>query len=123
MYPCRQQAFIPAVVATGDGKTAVVTYYDFRNDTNTPAGFEGTDYFAIFCSTASDCSNPANWGNEQKLTEASFNILDAPVARGHFLGDYMGLAASGPATVYPVFGIATGQSTTAEFTRKIFGLP
>ena len=123
MYPCRQQAFIPAVVATGDGKTVVVTYYDFRNDTNTPAGFEGTDYFAIFCSTASDCSNPANWGNEQKLTEASFNILDAPVAGGHFLGDYMGLAASGPTTVYPVFGIPTGQNTTAEFTRKISGLP
>jgi len=121
--PCREQAFIPAVVATGDGKSVVVTYYDFRNDTNTPAGFEGTDYFAIFCLTASDCSNPANWGNEQKLTEASFNILDAPVARGHFLGDYMGLAASGPTTVYPVFGIPTGQNTTAEFTRKISGLP
>jgi hypothetical protein len=87
------------------------------------AGFEGTDYFAIFCSTANDCSYPASWGNEQKLTETSFNILDAPVARGHFLGDYMGLAASGPATVYSVFGIATGQNTTAEFTRKISGLP
>jgi hypothetical protein len=121
--PCRQQAFIPAVVAAGDGKTVVVTYYDFRNDTNTPAGLEGTDYFAIFCSTASDCSDPAKWGNEQKLTEVSFNILDAPVAGGHFLGDYMGLAASGPATVYPVFGIATRQNITAEFTRRISGLP
>ncbi len=47
--PCRQQAFIPAVVATGDGKAVVVTYYDFRNDTNTPTGFEGTDYFAVIC--------------------------------------------------------------------------
>jgi hypothetical protein len=123
--PCRQQAFIPAVVATGDGKTVVVTYYDFRNDTNTPAGFEGTDYFAIFCSTAtpSDCSNPAKWGNERKLTEKSFNILDAPVARGHFLGDYMGLAASGSTTVYPVFGVATGKNVTADFTRSISGLP
>lgn len=121
--PCRQQAFIPAVVATGDGKTIVVTYYDFRNDTNTPAGFEATDYFAIFCSTAANCSNPANWGNEQRLTTASFNILNAPVARGHFLGDYMGLAASGPTTVYPVFGIATGPNVTADFTRSISGLP
>ena len=25
----------------------MVTYYDFRNDTNTPAGLEGTDYFAV----------------------------------------------------------------------------
>ncbi|QCP52784.1 exo-alpha-sialidase [Trinickia violacea] len=121
--PCRQQAFIPAVVATGDGKTIVVTYYDFRNDTNTPTGFEGTDYFALFCPAASACTNPANWGNEQRLTTASFNILDAPVARGHFLGDYMGLAASGPTTVYPVFGIATGLNVTAEFTREISGLP
>jgi hypothetical protein len=119
--PCRQQAFIPAVVASGDGKTIVVTYYDFRNDTNTPAGFEGTDYFALFCSTA--CTNSANWGNEQQLTTASFNILNAPVAGGHFLGDYMGLTASGSTTVYPVFGVATGLNVTAEFTRQISGLP
>jgi hypothetical protein len=118
--PCRQQAFIPAVVATGDGNFVVVTYYDFRNDTNTPAGFEATDYFAIFCDTTSNCSKPASWGNELRVTTSSFNILDAPVARGHFLGDYMGLAASGPSTTYPVFGIATGKNTTAEFTRAIF---
>jgi hypothetical protein len=121
--PCRQQAFIPAVVASGDGKTVVVTYYDFRNDTNTPPGFEGTDYFALFCSTSTDCTNPANWGNEMSLTTASFNILDAPVVRGHFLGDYMGLAASGQTTVVPVFGIATGPNVTAEYTRVISGLP
>jgi len=121
--PCRQQAFIPAVVAAGDGKTIVVTYYDFRNDTNTPAGFEGTDYFALFCATSSPCTNPANWGAERRLTTASFNILNAPVAGGHFLGDYMGLAASGPTTVYPVFGIATGPNVTGEFTRQISGLP
>jgi hypothetical protein len=119
--PCRQQAFIPAVVATGDGSTIVVTYYDFRNDTNTPAGFEGTDYFALFCtaSTPAACTDPANWGREKQLTTASFNILDAPVARGHFLGDYMGLAASGSTTVYPVFGIATSPNVTDEFTRQI----
>jgi hypothetical protein len=63
--PCRQQAFIPAVVAAGDG-TVVVTYYDFRNDTGN-SGFEATDYFAVFCFaglTAVDCSKPANWGND-----------------------------------------------------------
>jgi hypothetical protein len=119
--PCRQQAFIPAIVASGDGSTIVVTYYDFRNDTNMP--FEATDYFAIFCFTGTDCATSANWGNEQRLTTSSFNILDAPVARGHFLGDYMGLAASGPTTVYPVFGVATGKNVTAVFTRSISGLP
>jgi hypothetical protein len=114
--PCRQQAFIPAVVAAGDG-TVAVTYYDFRNDTGTPSGFEATDYFAVFCS--SDCSSAGNWGSEQRLTTSSFNILDAPVAAGHFLGDYMGLAASGPKTLHPVFGIATGPNVTAEYTRTI----
>jgi hypothetical protein len=121
--PCRQQAFIPAVVAAGDGKTVVVTYYDFRNDTNTPAGFEGVDYFALFCFTSTNCKKPAKWGNEKRLTLSSFNVRNAPVARGHFLGDYMGLAASGPTTVYPVFGIATDPNVTAEFTRRISGLP
>ncbi|WP_312892867.1 MULTISPECIES: sialidase family protein [Paraburkholderia] len=119
--PCRQQAFIPAVVASGDGKTVVVTYYDFRNDTNTSAGAEGTDNFALFCpiSPSSACTSSANWGNERRLTTASFNILNAPVARGHFLGDYMGLTASGPKTIYPVFGTATAPNVTAEFTRQI----
>ncbi len=122
-HPCRQQAFVPAVVAAGDG-TVVVTYYDFRNDTGPAGVFEGADYFALFCkpSVPFPCSNAANWGNEKKLTTAPFapfNILDAPVARGHFLGDYMGLAASGMKDVFPVFGIATGHNLTADFTRKI----
>jgi hypothetical protein len=121
--PCRQQAFVPAIVATGDGNAIVVTYYDFRNDTNTPAGFEGTDYFAVICNTGTDCSNGANWGSEQRLTTASFNILNAPVSRGHFLGDYMGLAASGPTTAVPVFGVATTPNVTVEYTRVISGLP
>ena len=121
--PCRQQAFIPAVVATGDGKAVVVTYYDFRNDTNTPTGFEGTDYFAAICTVSNDCSKATSWGDEQRLTTTPFNILEAPEAGGHFLGDYMGLAASGSTTVYPVFGQATGKNTTADFTRSISGLP
>jgi hypothetical protein len=123
-HPCRQQAFIPAVVASGDGAAVVVTYYDFRNDTNKPVGFEGTDYFAVICETATDCSKPGNWGSEQRLTTASFNILDAPTTTtGHFLGDYMGLAASGRHTVYPLFGVATQPNITVEYTRKIFTLP
>jgi hypothetical protein len=117
--PCRQQAFIPAVVAAGDG-TVVVTYYDFRNDTGT-GGVEATDYFAVFCTptTPTTCGTAANWGNEVRLTMSSFNILNAPIARGHFLGDYMGLAASGTKNVFPVFGIATDHNVTADFVREI----
>ncbi|HXB04700.1 MAG TPA: hypothetical protein VNY77_07520 [Candidatus Angelobacter sp.] len=54
-----------------------------------------------------------------RLTMSSFNILDAPIARGHFLGDYMGLAASGTKNVFPVFGIATDHNVTADFVREI----
>jgi len=118
-HPCRQQAFIPAVVAASDG-TVVVTYYDFRNDTDASAaaGHELTDYFALFCK-AGGCDSAASWTDEQRLTATSFNILDAPVARGHFLGDYMGLAANGSDKVFPVFGKATGHNLTADFVNVI----
>ena len=43
---------------------------------------------------------------------------DAPIAGGHFLGDYMGLVTAGR-VVHPVFGIATGLDRTTEFTRRI----
>jgi hypothetical protein len=116
--PLAQQAFIPAIVPAGDG-TLTVTYYDFRND-NGAAGFEATDYFAAFCkpSTSKPCTDPANWGSELRLTANSFNMLDAPEAGGHFLGDYMGLAAAGT-SVHPVFGQTVGKNLTADFTTTI----
>jgi hypothetical protein len=73
----------------------------------------------VFCDPdAKDCRKGSSWGNELRLTERSFDMLDAPVAGGHFLGDYMGLARAGEA-VYPAFGIATGSNLTDLFTRKI----
>ena len=39
-------------------------------------------------------------------------MLDAPIARGYFLGDYMGLERAGR-IVHPVFGIANGSDLTA----------
>jgi hypothetical protein len=118
--PCREQAFIPTIAAANDGRHLVVTYYDFRNDTNTPPGNEGTDYFAVGCDAWwSDCSKAASWGGEVRLTKSPFNILDAPDAGGHFLGDYMGLAPIGLSAFVPIFGIATGPNLTADFTRLI----
>jgi len=116
---CREQAFIPAIAVTNDSRHLVVTYYDFRNDTNTPPGNEGTDYFTVGCDVGSDCSNARSWGGEARLTNSSFNILDAPVAEGHFLGDYMSLAPIDWSAVLPIFGIATGPNVTADFTRRI----
>jgi len=114
--PLRQQAFIPAITVGPHG-VLVMTYYDFRNDTSN--GQESTDYWALFCkSRAADCTNPANWGGEKRLTNTSFDMLNAPEAGGHFLGDYMALKRAGE-SVYPVFGEATGKNQTDIFTRKI----
>jgi hypothetical protein len=86
-----QQAFTPSVRANADG-TVAVTYYDFRN--NTPdENTLPTDYFAVQCSGG--CTDPANWGNEIRLTDESFDMRQAPFARGYFVGDYEGLDTAG----------------------------
>jgi hypothetical protein len=116
---CRQQAFIPTIAVANDGRHLAVTYYDFRNDTNTPAGNEATDYFAAECDVGSDCSKAKSWGGEVRMTDVSFNILNAPFAEGLFLGDYMGLSGLESSSFVPIFGIATAPNLTADFTRRI----
>ena len=114
--PLRQQAFIPAI-EVGPHGVLVVTYYDFRNDVDD--GKEATDYWAIFCeSRERDCTNSANWGHELRLTSASFDLLQAPVAGALFLGDYMGLKRADD-SVYPIFTTTTGPQRTDVFTRQI----
>ena len=114
----RQQAFVPQVKVAGDG-TVVVTHYDFRNGSSASSA-ELTDYWAVFCKPASpaDCASRSSWGSELRLTDASFDLLNAPVARGHFLGDYMGLATNGQ-IVTSVFGIATAPNRTNLVARTI----
>jgi hypothetical protein len=68
-----------------------VTYYDFRNDDDGTG--ELADHWHIHCHGG--CTNPANWGDEVRLTDASFDYAQAPFANGLFLGDYMGLASDG----------------------------
>ena len=99
--PLRQQAFLPSIEVGARGEL-IVTYYDFRNDSGQG---ERTDYWAVFCSA--DCGKRSSWGHELRLTKKPFDMLDAPVAGGHFLGDYMGLAVAGH-IAHPVFGIAEG---------------
>lgn len=96
--PLRRQAFVPSIEFLG--RRAIVTYYDFRNDDGTG---ERTDGFVASC--PSFCSNPKAWGREARLTEASFDLAKAPVARGYFLGDYMGLTVAGSRAI-PLFGVA-----------------
>jgi hypothetical protein len=90
-----QQAFTPSIDVSADG-TVAVTYYDFRNNTTSASSLE-TDYFIVHChpDTPSSCTSAGNWGNEARLTDASFDMQDAPVAQGFFVGDYEGLASVG----------------------------
>ena len=114
----RSQAFIPQVEVASDG-TVVVSYYDFRNDNDLNNGVEATDAWAIFCRAgASDCTKAGSWQNEVRLTDKSFNMLDAPDAGGHFVGDYTGLTRAGDAVVAAI-GIADGQNKTSIYSRKI----
>jgi hypothetical protein len=108
----RGQAFNPSVEVRGDG-SVVVTYYDFRNDNLTG---EFADYWSVKCST--NCASAASWGQELRLTAASFDILNAPVARGLFLGDYEGLAADNDSGL-AVFSQAVSPSdpTSIFFNR------
>jgi hypothetical protein len=107
----REQAFIPSIAVGARGEL-IVTYYDFRND---KAQGELTDYWAVFCQA--DCGKRSSWGGELRLTDKSFDVLDAPDAGGHFLGDYMGLIGARD-LVHPVFGIATDPNLTTTLTRR-----
>jgi hypothetical protein len=113
----RNQSFVPSV-AVGANHKVYVTYYDFRNDTS--QGGELTDYWAISCDIAvgANCRTAGGWGNEVRLTPTSFNMLDAPVARGHFLGDYMGLAQQG-SQMRAVFGVAVAPNENQIVTATI----
>jgi len=95
-----QQAFVPNIRVADDG-TVAVTYYDFRNNDASPG--VPTDFWIVHCHA--NCANAANWGNEARLSAASFDIEQAPAARGpfgYFLGEYEGLTSIGN-TFRPVF--------------------
>jgi hypothetical protein len=111
----REAAFLPTIAVT-DGGILAVTYYDFRNDDGSG---ELADQFALFCNSAtSNCAKAKRWGQEKRLTDLSFDMLDAPDAGGHFLGDYVG-SESETGDVHPAYGIADGTDQTSLFTRKL----
>src|SRR5438093_1442131 len=117
--PLNQQAFVPVVHVADDG-TIGVTYYDFRfNDANPGAR---TDFWIVRCkpSGAKTCARAADWTDESRLTLASFDIEQAPAARGpfgFFVGDYEGLTNVGNDLV-PVF-VQVNNGDTANRTDVI----
>ncbi len=108
-----QQAFVAGVHVTPNG-TVAVTYYDFRNNDANPG--VPTDHWIVHCH--SDCTSAASWtGNENRLTTTSFDIEQAPAARGpfgYFLGEYEGLTNIGNAFA-PVF-VAVNNGNPANRT-------
>jgi hypothetical protein len=111
-----QQAFTPSVHVADDG-TIAVTYYDFRN--NTSAQPLLTDYFIVHCHpTTAACGNAANWGNEIRLTNTSFDMRQAPFANGFFTGDYEGLA-SDENDFTPFFSQPHGADPSSAFFRRV----
>ena len=102
-------AFTPAISVNDQG-TIAVTYYDFRNDSSTAP--LDTDVWTV---TSTD--GGATW-REQHLS-GPFDMTKAPVARGHFVGDYIGQAVIGNG-FHPVWVEANGpQNTTEVYTTTV----
>jgi hypothetical protein len=117
--PPNRQAFLPSVAVTADG-TIGVSYYDFRF--NDPSPGLPTDYWMVQChpSATAPAANPANWGNEVRLTGSSFN-LEACVQLGgeFFLGFYIGgIAGSGKGFV-ATFTAVDQNGVTSIFGRRV----
>jgi hypothetical protein len=86
--PTSVSAFTPSIAVAANG-TVGVAYYDFRNNDASPG--LPTDYW--FTSCTSSCTSPSSWSETH--VDGSFNMENAPVARGYFLGDYQGIATAG----------------------------
>jgi len=80
-------AFTPMVAVTEDGDVGI-TYYDLRSLTSTtPAATLPTDAWLTVSPRGG-----RHFVKERRLT-STFDTLQAPFARGYFLGDYQGLTA------------------------------
>jgi len=64
------QAFTPMVQVLNDG-TVAVSYYDFRNNTADSGATTPTDAFVVHCHN--NCANANSWGQETRVTDASFD--------------------------------------------------
>src|SRR5262249_50247969 len=113
--PGNQQAFLPSIEVGADG-TVGVTYYDFRN--NTPAVGLPTDHWFIHAHPGANLTDAASWGDEVRLTDASFDMEKAPRNAGLFLGDSGGLARSGDGFAV-VFSQPQGTDPAGAYFRRL----
>jgi len=113
-----RQTFTPAVAVAADG-TIGVTYYDFRF--NDPQPGLPTDYWLVQCHPSPSVSpaDPANWGNEIRVTSRSFDMEKAWAPfLSYFVGDYEGWTAIGNDFV-TVFGQVDVDNVTSIFFRRV----
>jgi hypothetical protein len=119
-----QQAFNPVASVLDDG-TIGVRYSDFRANQAFPAIEPlATDEFLAHChpTTPSACANAANWGSEVKQTDASYNMRQAPFARGWFVGDYVGMDTDGEDWL-PFWSQPFGTDPGNAFVRRVGLVP
>jgi hypothetical protein len=115
--PANRQAFLPSVHVADTGMIGV-SYYDFRF--NDPSPGTVTDHWFVWCHPQiTDCTQCSRWRKEIRLTDASFDIERAPMARGLFLGDYVGLA-SAERDFVALFTQPHDEDWCSAFARRIF---
>jgi hypothetical protein len=117
--PLDQQAFYPVIAVAPNG-TIGVTYYDFRF--NTPDPGVPTDCWLVQChpSPGAPATDPANWGNEVRMTSTSFNLEALPFfIDGLWFGDYVGLAGVGGGGFVSAFAAVDAVGITSIFARRV----
>jgi Neuraminidase (sialidase) len=98
------QSFNHAVAVGNDGELAVLYYDTARNDS--AAGIP-TD---VYLRHSGDGGK--TWSAPQKL--ASFDMANAPIARGYFVGDYQGLSPIGDDGLLAFFGVTGATPESAD---------
>jgi len=117
--PLNRQVFYPILAVANNG-TIGVSYYDFRF--NTPDPGVPTDYWLVRChpSLGKPATDPANWGGEVRLTDASFNLEACPfVIDGYWQGDYFGLAPVGGSGFISAFAAVDRNGIGSIFARRV----
>jgi hypothetical protein len=95
-------AFTPAIRVADDG-TIGILYYDFRNHVPGNLAQLSTDAWLVRYRVSGGALMLVD---DTRVTPVSFDMRQAPVARGFFVGDYIGLGVVG-SRFKPFFTIST----------------
>ena len=112
--PASSHSFNGTVEVTDDGVVAVM-YYDFR--TNVVGSLPDATPLDTDVWLTHSHDGGASWSASQHV-DGPFDMENAPVARGWFLGDYMGMAAindpSGGDDLLLFYAVADGSNDSAN---------